>query len=187
MTSLRLDCRVPRSTWIRSWQVDSYIVKLWYTRLQTHFAKFLAWIRTLVKLTLPWWAAYSKGSWPPGCSGRQRAACWHNLKRHDVMWENLKWSETRRQSGPKEKQETVDQKRMEEEIWWVRLVMHDGFWLYKNDNGFVVSYVHLCVPTASIQMTAMTQGNRDLRGLNTAPRCKACRILTARQELKLTR
>ena len=46
-------------------------------------------------------------------------------------------------------------------------------------------YVYLRVRMASIQMTAMTQGNRDLRHEDTLSRSKACRILAARQELKL--
>ena len=74
--------------------VGSWKEIYWYTRLQTcassHFAKFRAWMRSLVKLTLPWWAAYSRGSWPPGCSGRQRAACWHT----ETIWYDVRKSIT---------------------------------------------------------------------------------------------
>jgi hypothetical protein len=49
----------------------------------------------------------------------------------------------------------------------------------------VISCVYLCVHMAAIQMTAMMQGNRDLRREDTLSRTKTCRVLPARQELEL--
>ena len=46
--------------------------------------------------------------------------------------------------------------------------------------------MYICVSAwRPCQMTAMTQGNRDLRHEHILSRSKACRILAARQELKL--
>ena len=51
----------------------------------------------------------------------------------------------------------------DDEWWWMMNEVVDEYWLINecimSDFEVIISYVYLCVPMASVQMTAMTQGN----------------------------